>query len=128
MAQSILDSVKKLNNIPPESDEFDTDIIMHINSTFAVLRQIGAAPPEGFYIVDSAQTWEDFLVEPAQINMVRSYMALKVKQLFDPPPTSFTQQSLSDVIKEYEVRLNYEELVFNPYAYLLPAIPSSLDD
>lgn len=117
MGQSILESVKKMNGIAPESTDFDLDIITHINSVFAVLRQIGAAPPEGFFIEDAETAWEEFIEDPGHINMVKSYMALKVRQLFDPPSTSFTQQSLADVIKELEVRLNYEELVFNPDAY-----------
>ena len=49
---SILTSTKKLLGITEEDISFDLDIIMHINSVFAILTQMGVGPDEGFYIED----------------------------------------------------------------------------
>ena len=41
---SILTSIKKLLGITEEYEHFDQDIIMHINSVFSVLTQLGVGP------------------------------------------------------------------------------------
>ena len=50
--ESILQSVKKMLGIIPEYTNFDDDIIMHINSVFMILQQLGVGPKEGFAISD----------------------------------------------------------------------------
>ena len=57
--ESILTSIKKLLGIPEEVDNFDADIIMHINSVFSILTQLGVGPSEGFMITDKTKTWDD---------------------------------------------------------------------
>ena len=42
---SILTSIKKLLGIDESYTHFDVDIIMHINSVFMTLRQLGVGPP-----------------------------------------------------------------------------------
>lgn len=103
---SILDSVKKVLGIEADYTVFDVDILMHINSTFAVLTQLGVGSPSGYYILDSSPVWNDYLVADATLNMVRSYMFIKVRLLFDPPGTSFHLNALEAQAKEYEWRLN----------------------
>lgn len=81
-SDSILESVKKLINA--EGDEyFDTDIIIHINTIFSVLQQMGVGPEEGFSIDDKTSTWDEFTEDEPLFNMVKSYMAIRVKLLFD---------------------------------------------
>ena len=46
----ILPSIKKLLGINPEYTAFDTDIIIHINTVFGILNQLGIGPAEGFYV------------------------------------------------------------------------------
>ena len=58
---SILTSIKKLLGITEDYENFDADIIMHINSVFMTLRQIGVGPEEGFFIEDKSATWADFM-------------------------------------------------------------------
>ena len=84
---SILTSVKKSLNIPEEVTVFDPDIIMHINSVFAKLNQLGVGPSETFMIEDDEAEWSDFYTN-LDINTVRSYMYLEVRLLFDPPTAS----------------------------------------
>ena len=45
---SILTSIKKMLGISEEYDIFDADIVMHINSVFMTLTQLGVGPAEGF--------------------------------------------------------------------------------
>lgn len=103
---SILNSIKKILGIAPDNEEFDVDIIMHINSTFSTLNQLGIGPGDGFMIEDVDATWDDFLLGDNRLNSVKTYMGLKVRLAFDPPPTSFGITAMENQIKEHEWRLN----------------------
>lgn len=103
--ESILTSVKKALGITEEYEHFDTDLIMHINSVFSTLTQLGVGPPEGFTIKDETAVWTDFIPENKQFEMVKSYVCLKVRLLFDPPSTSFVIESMNRMISEFEWRL-----------------------
>ena len=81
--ESILTSIKKLIGISEEYTHFDADIIMHINSVFGTLNQLGVGPPEGFRIEDEYATWEDFSTDVNIQNSVKSYIYLKVRLIFD---------------------------------------------
>lgn len=103
--ESILTSIKKLLGISEEYEQFDQDLIMHINSVFLILNQLGVGPSEGFFIYDDTAIWDDFL-EGANIELVKSYMYLKVKLLFDPPLSSAVIEANNRMISEFEWRLN----------------------
>lgn len=107
MEESILTSIKKLLGIAEEYKQFDADIIMHINSVFSILTQLGVGPSNGFSIQDEERKWHDFIGEDNKIEMVKSYMHLKVKLIFDPPLSSAVKEAMSEMIKEFESRLNY---------------------
>jgi hypothetical protein len=104
--QSILTSVKKLLGIDESYTVFDTDVMLHINSVFSTLQQLGVGPSSGYAISDSTGTWGDFIGASTVINNVKSYMFLRVKLLFDPPATSFALDAMSLQIKELEWRMN----------------------
>lgn len=106
--ESILTSVKKLLGITEEYEHFDADIIMHINSVFMILTQIGVGPSEGFFIVDKTTTWDEFIPSGKSLESVKSYMYMKVKLLFDPPQSSAVMESMKNMISEFEWRLNIE--------------------
>lgn len=106
MESSILFSIKKLLGLNEEYEAFDTDIIIHINSVFGVLTQLGVGPKEGFSIEDSSATWEEYVQAKSEINFVKTYIYLKVRLLFDPPQNSALTKAIEDSIKEYEWRLN----------------------
>ena len=106
MVDSILDSVKTLLGLSAEYTPFDMDIILHINATFSLLDQHGVGPDGGFFIEDNVPTWSDYSVPPNQLNLVKTYMGLNVRMLFDPPSTSFHIAAMERQIKEYEWRLN----------------------
>lgn len=120
--ESILESIKKLLGIIQEDTIFDNDIIMHINSVFMILTQIGVGPSEGFSIKDESSTWEQFIVDGNKLQAIKSYMYLKVRLLFDPPLSSAVMSSIERQISELEWRLandpgnklsNGEEVVQN---------------
>lgn len=104
--ESILTSIKKLLGISEDQTSFDQDIIIHINSVFMILTQLGVGPSEGFYIEDDGPIWDDFIPQAQNLNTVKSYMYLKVRQMFDPPTSSAAMESMNSVIKEFEWRLN----------------------
>lgn len=103
--ESILTSIKKMLGIMERYTIFDADIIMHINSVFATLTQLGVGPSEGFSIEDDDSTWSDFIPEGSKLESVKSYMYLKVRMLFDPPLTSSVLESMNRMASEYEWRL-----------------------
>lgn len=104
---SILTSIKKMLGIAEEYEHFDPDIIMHINSVFMTLTQLGVGPSEGFSIVDEDTIWTDFIPDLAKLQAVKSYMYLKVRLLFDPASLgSATLAAYERQIQEYEWRLN----------------------
>lgn len=103
---SILTSIKKLLGIMEDYDHFDNDIIMHINSVFMILTQLGVGPPDGFFIEDSSVEWSEFTNGDINIEAVKSYVYLKVRLLFDPPTSSAVTESINRMIGELEWRLN----------------------
>lgn len=103
--ESILISIKKLLGIAEDYTHFDNDIIMHINSVFLILTQLGVGPPEGFVIQDATALWTDFVADDKNLELIKSYTYLKVKIMFDPPLSSAVLDSTNQLIKEYEWRI-----------------------
>lgn len=95
--------------IVEDYEHFDADLVMHINSVLAILTQIGIGPPDGFMIEDKAAEWSEFIGGSAELPMVKSYVFLKVKLLFDPPLSTAVLECYKAQISEYEFRLNITE-------------------
>lgn len=106
--ESILTSIKRMLGIPEEYDAFDTEIVMHINSVFLVLKQMGVGPNEGFYIEDSTTTWNEYIENPIDCNAVKTYMYAKVRLIFDPPQNSAHIECLKQTVSEFEWRLHFD--------------------
>lgn len=106
MSDSILNSTKKVLGIDATYTAFDQDIAMYINSAFSVLNQLGVGPTEGFFINDDTAEWDDFIDDPRLLNLVKTYVLLKVRYLFDPPTMSFLIDAVNNQIKEYEWRIS----------------------
>lgn len=102
---SILVSIKKLLGITAEYTHFDDDLIMHINSAMAVLTQLGVGPSTGFFIRDEFATWKDFIDEDPRLEMVKTYVYMKVRMMFDPPDRSTVADAVKRQIEEFEFRL-----------------------
>lgn len=124
MEQSILTSTKKILGISQDYTAFDLDIITHINTAFSTLTQMGIGPSSGFIIEDDTAVWGDFIGADLEFNSVKSYVFLRVRQLFDPPTTSYLIKAFDDQIKELEWRLNAHR---EEYAWVDPT-PPDVDD
>lgn len=102
---SILTSVKKALGLDESYEAFDPEIIMHINSVFSNLNQIGVGPETGFQIEDKDATWDDLLAGELRLNNVKTWVYSKVRLIFDPPATSFAISAQQELIKELEFRI-----------------------
>lgn len=116
VSESILNSIKKIIGISADYTEFDVDIIFAINTAFFTLWQLGVGndTSQPFKIEDSEDIWEDF-IDSGEIEMCKSYIALRVRMLFDPPSNSFLADAINGQIKEYEVRMTYAVDELNDY-------------
>lgn len=103
---SILTSIKKMLGITEEYTQFDTDLIIHINSVFAILYQLGVGPGYAYSISGPDNTWDEFLNDQAKLELVKSYMYLKCRLIFDPPTIGTVMESMNRQIAEFEWRLN----------------------
>ena len=102
----ILESVKLMLGIQKDYTAFDPQLLLHINSVFTILNQLGVGPKESF-IADANSTWDEFLVgDSISLDLVKADMYQRVRLLFDPPTSSFVLDSLNKQIQEYEWRLN----------------------
>lgn len=105
MNESILQSIKKLLGISYDDTQFDQDIIIHINSVFASLSQIGIGPEDGFAITSDKEIWSDFIGSNKIQQMVVTYTYIRVRLVFDPPTSSIIQQLMKDEMANLEWRL-----------------------
>lgn len=105
--KSILTSIKKLLGITEACIDFDDDIIMHINTVFMILNQLGVGD-KVFSIEDSKATWADFLRDDTNLEAVKTYIHLKVRLIFDPPLSTAVKEAMQNSVNELEWRLNIQ--------------------
>lgn len=108
MEDSILTSTKKIVGIADDYTAFDLDILTHIGSTFTIVSQLGIGPSEGITVEDAEKKWSDLELSPRTLNLLRTYVFLRVRMLFDPPSTSFLIDAINRQITEHEQRLSME--------------------
>ena len=106
MQDSILMTMRKLVCGNPYADHFDTDLLVHINACFSILNQLGVGPENGFVVTDETQSWSSYIADNYILNMVKTYVTLKVKKIFDPPLTSSVLEAMDKEISQLEWRLN----------------------
>lgn len=102
---SILDDIKKLLGLDDEYTIFDQDIIMYINAVFSILTQMGVGPASGFSITGRTQIWNDYISDMSKLEMIKSYVGLKVSLMFDPPTSNLVLESKNKYISELEYRI-----------------------
>ena len=105
---SILTSIKKLLGIDEAYTQFDTDVIIAINSALMSLNQLGIGPDSGFAISNSDAVWSDFLGNVVNLEAVKSYVFLKTRLMFDTPTSSFVVDAINRQISELEWRLRVQ--------------------
>lgn len=103
----ILYSVKAMIGGPIDfcDDSFDDELVAHINTVLSTLNQIGIGNPE--FIFTGEERWTDFLgdMEESKYKQIKSYVYLRVRQLFDPPASATIANALDAQMKELEWRL-----------------------
>lgn len=104
--ESILRTIKRMIGPSILSNEFDTDLVVHINSALFTLYELGVGPEPCFSITGETETWGDYLGDSKNLEAVKTYIFLKVKMLFDPPTIGGVITAYESMIKEYEFRLN----------------------
>lgn len=110
---SILVGVRENIVGTPDNEEFDRELITHINSALTKLNQNGVGK---FIFVDGVeQTWTEFK-DSEQIEgnkffqMIPLYVTLSTKLLFDPPPPSnveYHSNSVTELL--WRLKIAYEE-------------------
>lgn len=106
--ESIIVSIKKMLGLGDDYTPFDMDVIVHINSAFMKLTQLGVGPREGFVVTDYDKKWSDFLTNPVTLGAVKNYVYLQVKMIFDPPTNSYVMDALKQQADELGWRLNVQ--------------------
>lgn len=106
MESSILKSTKKVLGLQDGYTAFDEDVMIFINAAFSQLAQLGVGPSVGFALDDGSEEWDDLALPAIQLGLVKTYIFLKVRMLFDPPTTSFLIEAMNNQIAEHEWRLN----------------------
>lgn len=105
MENSILISVKKLLGLPREYTPFDLDIITNINAVFLILFQLGIGET-AYFISDETNEWTEFTSDDDVLGMVKAYVPLKVRMMWDVPMSSAQAEAYNRIIAELESRIN----------------------
>lgn len=98
---SILKTIRRLIGPSEDYEHFDTDLIIHINSAFSRLCQLGVGPEKPFKIHDDSETWCDF-IDDGHLEEVKQYVYLKVRLIFDPPASSTVINVYKEEIEKLE--------------------------
>lgn len=115
MENSILTSTKKVLGLSADYTAFDEDILQFINGALSTAEQAGVGLTTIFSIEDDVVSWEDLGLDPKNRSMLKNYVYLKARMLFDPPPTSFALDAMKEQIRELEWRMNVREENLHPY-------------
>ena len=108
---SIYEDIKDILGVPDES--FKESLLVFINGALDIMNQAGAGRP---ILLTTETTWNDFQ-DPEQVegnksfNLVRSYVWLRCKTMFDPPANPSTLSRLKELEDEYIWRI---ELAYSP--------------
>ena len=105
MEESILKTIKQLIGCPDDFEQFDLDLTIHINSAFATLTQLGVGPKEGYRITGLDNVWSEFEEDAQKSSLIKDYVYIKTRLLFDPPTSGSLMDSLKEQLKEMEWRL-----------------------
>lgn len=104
MDELVLENIKRMLGVTEYSDEFDYDIISLINSALFTLSQLGIGNGSS---IDKDTTWSD-ITSPDRYEIIREYLYLRTKEIFDTPQSSYASTALKERMSEMEFRLNID--------------------
>lgn len=99
--QSILKTIRRMIGPDEDYEYFDTELIIHINSAFSRLCELGVGPENPFYIRGTEETWSDFM-DTGDEERVKQYVYLSVKNIFDPPSSSSVMNAYKEQLEKLE--------------------------
>jgi len=102
---SILVSTKAALGVAQDDASFDSEILTFINAAFAEVNQVGVGPEEGLMIFSDAEEWPDLIGTDVRLNLVKPYVYLYCKMLFDPPDVGFVLTSMERILERHIWRL-----------------------
>ena len=107
---SILIEVKDQLGIDPSSESgFDSELIMDINSVLSTLRQLGIGPKDGVSISSANDSWDILQLDNPMLDLVKPYVAIKARLLFDTPMNSYLVDALTRQKDELEFRIHIQQ-------------------
>lgn len=116
LSGTILEDVLKACGIHVDNENlFDDEVLLHINGAIGALNQNGVGLP---IVVNKDTTWYEF-ENPQQVygnqlfELVKQYVFLKTKIIFDPPPPSAVetvQKSIDELLWRLHTQYNYGEV------------------
>ncbi len=109
VANSILDSIKQMLGINADVTNFDSELIIYINGALMVINQLGVGP-NGYIIEDALNTWDEFLIDRTDLELVKTNIYLRVRLIFDPPQNSFLVNAIKEQIQEYDWRIEVNHI------------------
>lgn len=109
MTESILESTKQRLGIPEGVTNFDAEIVPLINLSINTLFQLGLGPSDSYKITGPIETWHDYIGDDKRLEMVKDYIFMKVKLLWDSNTmTGAVIEVYKAQIKELESRISYQ--------------------
>lgn len=108
MENSILNTIKSmLLGSGMDVTDFDTDLIVFINSTLSNMIQLGVSDKQ-FRITGPSETWDQLITNENILESVKEYIYIRAKMLFDPPTSSIVMEAYKEILKEDEWRITNE--------------------
>ena len=106
---SVLISVKLSCGVDPEDQNFDGQLAMHTNSVISSLGQLMSGLKAGFIVLDETASWSELFGDLTDVEFIKTYVGLKVKQIFDPSGTAALIDATAKLISELEFRIVVSE-------------------
>lgn len=96
--------------INADDTNFDDELIIYINGALMIINQLGVGP-NGYIIEDALNTWDEFLIDRTDLELVKTNIYLRVRLIFDPPQNSFLVNAIKEQIAEYDWRIELNHIV-----------------
>lgn len=106
--EGILDNIKQMLGIHEEDASFDRELVLHVNSVMLLLAQLGIESSNGYLVIDVNTRWSELIGERKDLELVKAYIYLRIRLLFDPPQNSFLVDNIKKQCEEFEWRLNVQ--------------------
>lgn len=105
MEESVLNTIKQMLGLEQEYNVFDQDVLVSINSALSTLKQVGAMDVAQ-HVTSASDTWESLGFSDWQLELVKEYIYIKTRLVFDLPSNGQVISAFTERAKELEWRLH----------------------